>query len=121
MVLSGGGGGTKMVGWLDGGAPSAQAAPSDADAVTGAQRDPMQLDERRISGAGSNVEAWASGACACVASSPPIRRIDRSVATTHHQTKLFASVQVLVRERELRCRVFFIGISRWRCFYFSRH
>lgn len=70
MVLSGGGGGTKMVGWLDGGAPSAQAAPSDADAVTGAQRDPMQLDERRISGAGSNVEAWASGACACVASSP---------------------------------------------------
>lgn len=69
-MLSGGGGGTKMVGWLDGGAPSAQAAPSDADAVTGAQRDPMQLDERRISGAGSNVEAWASGACACVASSP---------------------------------------------------
>ncbi|KAG7189955.1 hypothetical protein KM043_006115 [Ampulex compressa] len=49
-----------MVGWLDGGAPSAQAAPSDADAVTGAQRDPTQLDERRTSGAGSNVEAWAS-------------------------------------------------------------
>lgn len=33
-----------MVGWSDGGAPSAQAVPSDADAVTGAQRDPTQLD-----------------------------------------------------------------------------
>lgn len=52
VVATGGGGGGNggggipklMVGWSDGGARSAQAVPSDADAVTGAQRDPTQLD-----------------------------------------------------------------------------
>jgi len=54
-----------MVGWSDGGAPSAQTVPSDADAVTGAQRDPTQLDLKshirsRIKRRGK----WS--ACACV-------------------------------------------------------
>ena len=58
-----------MVGWSDGGAgaPSAQAVPSDADAVTGAQRDPTQLDltshiRSRIKRRG--LGKWS--ACACV-------------------------------------------------------
>jgi len=60
-----------MVGWSDGGAPSAQAVPSDADAVTGAQRDPTQLDltshiRSRIKRRG--LGKWSACACAVVSS-----------------------------------------------------
>ncbi|CAL1673600.1 unnamed protein product [Lasius platythorax] len=63
-----------MVGWSDGGAPSAQAVLSDADAVTGAQRDPTQLDltshiRSRIKRRG--LGKWS--ACACVVVSSPSR------------------------------------------------
>ncbi|EZA52571.1 hypothetical protein X777_08054 [Ooceraea biroi] len=60
-----------MVGWSDGGAPSAQAVLSDADAVTGAQRDPTQLDltshiRSRIKRRG--LGKWSACACAVVPS-----------------------------------------------------
>ncbi|XP_017758138.1 PREDICTED: uncharacterized protein LOC108549320 isoform X1 [Eufriesea mexicana] len=91
-----------MVGWLDGGAPSAQAAPSDADAVTGAQRDPMQLDERRISGAGSNVEAWASGN---VRSSDPLeRRSDERIGGVRVKGKIGRSERKAKEEVKGRTR-----------------
>ncbi|KYQ50223.1 hypothetical protein ALC60_10677 [Trachymyrmex zeteki] len=69
-----------MVGWSDGGASSAQAVPSDADAVTGAQRDPTQLDltshiRSRIKRRG--LGKWS--ACACVRPARP--RVISSYAT----------------------------------------
>lgn len=83
MVVVGNGGGSAwwwwripkmMVGWSDGGAPSAQAVLLDADAVTGAQRDPTQLDltshiRSRIKRRG--LGKWS--ACACVVVSSPSR------------------------------------------------
>lgn len=46
-------------GCLDGGAPSAQAALVDADAVTGAQRDPTQLANAYLD-AEQSEEPWGA-------------------------------------------------------------
>ncbi|KYN00626.1 hypothetical protein ALC62_08593 [Cyphomyrmex costatus] len=60
-----------MVGWSDGGAPSAQAVPSDADAVTGAQRDPTQLD--LTSHIRSRIKRRGPGQVECVCVCPSSR------------------------------------------------
>lgn len=93
-----------MVGWSDGGAPSAQAALSDADAVTGAQRDPTQLDltshiRSRIKR--RDLGKWS--ACACVVVSSPSRpHLTREYQEQGRVTRGKQSVES-EKERETWC------------------